>query len=113
MPSETEDEVDRWAQSAALLHSNGDAVDVAVKDGRIVSVRDHEPSRANHGYLDPWDLFGWRANNFSHRLTRPLVLEGGRHVEIHQDTEVCRIECLCLGGTTNPKRHPTLQGIAF
>ena len=28
--------VDRWVQSAAVLHSNGDGLDIAVKDGRIV-----------------------------------------------------------------------------
>ena len=26
--------VDSWAQGASLLHSNGDAMDIAVKDGR-------------------------------------------------------------------------------
>jgi hypothetical protein len=30
--------VDRWVQSAAVLHSNGDGIDVAVKDGQIVGV---------------------------------------------------------------------------
>jgi hypothetical protein len=28
--------VDRWVQSATILHSGGDAMDIAVKDGRIV-----------------------------------------------------------------------------
>ena len=32
-------DVDRWVQSAAVLHSNGDGLDIAVKDGRIVGVR--------------------------------------------------------------------------
>ncbi|MEV0134396.1 hypothetical protein AB0H83_38805 [Dactylosporangium sp. NPDC050688] len=35
----TESIVDGWFQSASVLHSNGDAMDVAVKDGRIVGVR--------------------------------------------------------------------------
>ena len=35
----TEDDVDRWVQSASILHSNGDALDIAVKDGRIARVR--------------------------------------------------------------------------
>ena len=35
----TEEDVDRWVQSASILHSNGDALDIAVKDGRIVGVR--------------------------------------------------------------------------
>ena len=34
----SEDDVDRWVQTASILHSN-DALDVAVKDGRIVGVR--------------------------------------------------------------------------
>jgi hypothetical protein len=32
----SEGNVDRWVQSASILHSNGDALDIAVKDGRIV-----------------------------------------------------------------------------
>lgn len=28
------EEVDRWVQSASILHSNGDALDIAVKDER-------------------------------------------------------------------------------
>ncbi len=35
----SEDEVDHWVQTASILHSNGDALDIAVKDGRIVGVR--------------------------------------------------------------------------
>jgi hypothetical protein len=35
----SEEEVDRWVQTASILHSNGDAYDIAVKDGRIVGVR--------------------------------------------------------------------------
>jgi hypothetical protein len=31
-----EQDVDRWVQSASILHSNGDALDIAVKDDRIV-----------------------------------------------------------------------------
>lgn len=35
----TESEVDRWVQTASILHSNGDALDIAVKDERMVGVR--------------------------------------------------------------------------
>ena len=35
----SEDEVDSWVQTASILHSNGDALDIAVKRGRIVGVR--------------------------------------------------------------------------
>lgn len=32
----TVDDVDRWVQSASILHSNGDGLDIAVNYGRIV-----------------------------------------------------------------------------
>ena len=45
--------VERWVQSASVLHSNGDGIDIAVKDGRIVGVRGRAGDRVNHGRLDP------------------------------------------------------------
>lgn len=33
------EQIDRWVQSASILHSNGDALDIAVSGGRIVGVR--------------------------------------------------------------------------
>jgi hypothetical protein len=56
-------DVDYWVPSAAVLHSNGDGLDIAVKDGRIVGVRGRQADRVNHGRVDPKDLFGWQANN--------------------------------------------------
>jgi hypothetical protein len=47
-----EGDVDRWAQAASVLHSNGDAMDIAVKDHRIVGVRGRAGDRVNHGRLD-------------------------------------------------------------
>ena len=73
----SEDEVDSWHRSASILHSNGDALDIAVKDGRIVGVRGRGDDRVNHGRLGPKDLFGWQANNSPDRLTRPLVRRDG------------------------------------
>jgi anaerobic selenocysteine-containing dehydrogenase len=70
--------VDRWVQSAAVLHSNGDGLDIAVKDGRIVGVRGRAVDRVNHGRLDPKDMFGWQANASKDRLTTPLIRTGGR-----------------------------------
>ncbi|PWK30175.1 molybdopterin oxidoreductase family protein [Actinoplanes xinjiangensis] len=87
----SEHEVDRWARSASILHSNGDAMDIAVKDGRIAGVRGHAADRVNRGRLDPKDLYGWQANNSRDRLTRPLVREGGRLVETDWDTAMNRI----------------------
>src|SRR5690606_7750770 len=84
-PGVTEADVDRWVQSASILHSNGDALDIAVKDGRIVGVRGRAGDRVNHGRLGPKDLFGWQANASPDRLTRPLVRRGGELVETSWD----------------------------
>ena len=84
-------DVDRWVQSAAVLHSNGDGLDIAVKDGRIVGVRGRAVDRVNHGRVDPKDLYGWQANNSDDRLTRPLIREGGELVETDWDTAMGRI----------------------
>src|SRR5688500_4339442 len=69
------DDVERWVPSAAVLHSNGDGLYLAVKDGGIVGVRGRPDDRVNHGRLDPKDLFAWQANASPERLTRPLVRE--------------------------------------
>jgi hypothetical protein len=52
----SEDQVERWCRSASILHSNGDAMDIAVLDGRIVGVRGRADDRVNRGRLDPKDL---------------------------------------------------------
>jgi anaerobic selenocysteine-containing dehydrogenase len=85
------EDVQRWAKSASLLHSNGDAMDIAVVDGRIVGVRGRADDRVNHGRLGPKDLFGWQANASADRLTRPLVRVGGRLVETDWDTAMGRV----------------------
>ncbi len=79
-------QVDRWVRSASILHSNGDALDIAVKDDRIVGVRGREGDRVNHGRLGPKDLYGWQANHSPDRLTRPLVRRDGELVETDWDT---------------------------
>src|SRR5215207_5681296 len=81
----TEGEVDSWHRSASVLHSNGDALDIAVKDGRIVGVRGRADDRVNHGRLGPKDLFGWQANDSPDRLTRPLVRRDGELAEASWD----------------------------
>ena len=80
------EDVDRWVPSASILHSNGDALDIAVKDGRIVGVRGRGEDRVNRGRLGPKDLYGWQANHSPDRLTRPLVRRGGKLVETDWDT---------------------------
>src|SRR4051794_1165884 len=84
-------DVDRWVQTASILHSNGDAMDIAVKDDRIVGVRGRATDRVNHGRLGPKDLYGWQANAAADRLRRPLVREGGGPVETDWDTAMTRI----------------------
>ncbi|MET9030359.1 nitrate reductase [Nocardia sp. NPDC004168] len=86
-----EQDVDEWVQSASILHSNGDALDIAVKDGGIVGVRGRAGDRVNHGRLGPKDLFGWQANASPDRLTRPLIRVGGRLVETDWDTAMNRV----------------------
>jgi anaerobic selenocysteine-containing dehydrogenase len=83
--------VDRWVQSAAVLHSNGDGLDIAVKDGRIVGVRGRAVDRVNHGRLDPKDMFGWQANASRDRLTTPFVRVGGELRPCDWDTAMERI----------------------
>ncbi|MCP2624306.1 nitrate reductase [Mycolicibacterium smegmatis] len=90
-PGLTDDDVDRWVQSAAVLHSNGDGLDIAVKDGRIVGVRGRADDRVNHGRLDPKDLFGWQANHSGDRLRTPLIRQNGLLVESDWDTAMDRI----------------------
>jgi anaerobic selenocysteine-containing dehydrogenase len=85
------EQVDRWVQSAAVLHSNGDGVDIAVRDGEIVGVRGRAVDRVNRGRMDPKDLYGWQANASPDRLTTPLIRRGGRLVETDWDTAMNHI----------------------
>ena len=84
-------DVQRWVRTASLLHSNGDAMDIAVADGRIVGVRGRAEDRVNRGRLGPKDLFGWQANGSADRLTRPLIRRRGRLVETDWDTAMNRV----------------------
>jgi anaerobic selenocysteine-containing dehydrogenase len=79
-------DIDRWVQSATILHSNGDGLDIAVKDGQIVGVRGRAVDRVNHGRLGPKDLYGWQANNSPDRLTKPLIRREGKLVETDWET---------------------------
>jgi anaerobic selenocysteine-containing dehydrogenase len=71
------EEPDSWAQVASVLHSNGDAYDLGVKDGRLIGVRGRQQDRVNRGRLGPKDLFGWQATQSEDRLTRPLARRDG------------------------------------
>lgn len=81
-----EDDIDQWVQSASILHSNGDALDIAVKNQRIVGVRGRAVDRVNRGRLDTKDIYGWQANNSKDRLTTPLIRQDGQLVETDWDT---------------------------
>lgn len=85
------DEVQRWVRSASVLHSNGDALDIAVVDDRIVGVRGRADDRVNRGRVDVKDLYGWQANSSRDRLTRPLIREHGRLVDATWDEAMERI----------------------
>jgi predicted molibdopterin-dependent oxidoreductase YjgC len=75
----------------SILHSNGDAMDIAVAGGRIVGVRGRAGDRVNHGRLGPKDLFGWQANAATDRLRAPLIRKRGRLVETDWDTAMDRV----------------------
>jgi ferredoxin-nitrate reductase len=95
----TLEEPERWVQSACVLCSNGCALDIGVRGGRIVGVRGREIDRVNHGRLGPKGLHGWEANQSDARLKMPLVRREGELVEstweeamsliVSRTTEVC------------------------
>src|SRR5689334_24610799 len=58
-----EQEPETWVQSACVLCSNGCALDIGVKGGRIVGVRGRAEDRVNRGRLGPKGLHGWVANH--------------------------------------------------
>lgn len=80
-----EGDVERWVKTASVLHSDGDAMDLAIAGGRIVGVRGRGEDRVNRGRLGPKDLFGWQATQSADRLTTPLVRRDGKLVEASWD----------------------------
>lgn len=80
------DAVERWVRTASVLHSNGDAMDLAVAGGAIVGVRGRGDDRVNKGRLGPKDLFGWQATGSPDRLARPKIRRDGALVETDWDT---------------------------
>jgi anaerobic selenocysteine-containing dehydrogenase len=81
----TRGKVEKWVQSACVLCSHGCALDIGVRDGRIVGVRGRGIDRVNHGRLGPKGLYGWQANNSGDRLLHPLVRRGGELREASWD----------------------------
>jgi anaerobic selenocysteine-containing dehydrogenase len=87
----SEADVQRWVPTASLLHSNGDAMDIAVTDGRIVGVRGSARDRVNRGRLDVKDLYAWQANHSADRLTTPLIRSDGQLQPADWDTAMAQI----------------------
>ena len=87
-----ERDVDRWVQSASLLHSNGDATRHR-GEGRADRRRPRPsaPTASIAAGSIPKDLFGWQANHHPDRLTRPLVREAGELVDSDWETALGRI----------------------
>ncbi len=79
------EEPDRWVQSACMLCSNGCAMDIGVKDGRMVGVRGRAVDHVNKGRLGPKGLNGWMANSSPDRLKRPLIRRGSSLQEASWD----------------------------
>jgi ferredoxin-nitrate reductase len=71
-----DEEPERWVQSCCVLCSNGCALDIGVKEGRMVGVRGRAVDRVNRGRLGPKGLNAWVANASADRLKRPLIREG-------------------------------------
>jgi anaerobic selenocysteine-containing dehydrogenase len=85
LDSRTLDAPQHWVQAACVLCSMGCALDIGVRDGRIVGVRGREGDRVNRGRLGPKGLHGWEANSSPDRLTRPLIWRDGRHAAASWD----------------------------
>ena len=83
-----ERDVERWVPSASVLHSNGDAIDFAVRDGRIVGrarpgARPGEPRPARS--QGPVRLAGERLARPAHATARPRGRPAGRDRLGHRD----------------------------
>jgi anaerobic selenocysteine-containing dehydrogenase len=72
------EEPDRWVQSTCVFCSTGCAVDLGVKENRLVGIRGRAVDRVNKGRLGPKGLHGWIANESRDRLTSPMLRRGNR-----------------------------------
>ncbi|WP_433500710.1 molybdopterin-dependent oxidoreductase [Sphaerimonospora sp. CA-214678] len=86
----TEADVEAWVPAVS---ADGDALDLAVRGGRVVGMRGRAGDRVNHGRLDPQERHAWRhvLRDRPRRLTRPLVREHGRLVETTWDVAMERV----------------------
>jgi anaerobic selenocysteine-containing dehydrogenase len=107
------EQVERWVPAASLLHSNGDAMDIAVLDGQIVGVRGKAGDRVNRGRLDVKDLYGWQANRSPDRLTAPLIREGSKLVPTDWDTAMTAVPNSCWSRTGRARSASTPRVSCF
>ncbi|BGP32817.1 hypothetical protein JCM10296v2_004601 [Rhodotorula toruloides] len=70
---EPEEKIEKWVQSCCVLCSNGCAMDVGVKDGKVVAVKGREQDRVNKGRLGPKGMYGWVSMNAEDRLKYPMI----------------------------------------
>ena len=104
----TEDDVDRWVQSACVLCSNGCACDIAVKDG--ADGRGPRPCRRS-GQPRATRAEGSLRQLAGHVQPGPahaaLIRENGRLVECDWDTAMARIversRSCCRAGAAQPR----------
>src|SRR4051794_35949937 len=82
---------EHWVRSCCVLCSHGCALDIGVRDGRIIGVRDLKTDRVNRGRQGPKGLHGWQANGSPDRLTRPLVRDNGGLREATWDEAMGRV----------------------
>src|SRR5579885_867256 len=100
---------EKWVQSCCLLCSNGCALDIGVRDGRMVGVRGRKEDRVNRGRLGPKGLHGWIANNASDRLKRPLIRRHGKFREAEWDEAMD----LVVSRTRELVKHFTSGAVGF
>ncbi|GAA5977989.1 hypothetical protein JCM11641_004350 [Rhodosporidiobolus odoratus] len=70
---EPEEKIEKWVQSCCVLCSNGCAIDVGVKEGKVVGVRGRAVDRVNKGRLGPKGMYGWTSIHGKDRLTTPMI----------------------------------------
>ncbi|MGE5496947.1 MAG: molybdopterin-dependent oxidoreductase, partial [Syntrophothermus sp.] len=104
-----EEEPERWVQSACVLCSNDCAIDIGVKEGKIVGVRGRANDRTNKGRLGPKGMYGWTANNSKDRLTYPMIRKNGKLEKASWDEAMD----LLVSRTKDIVRDHTASAIGF
>jgi anaerobic selenocysteine-containing dehydrogenase len=85
------EDVERWVPTASLLHSKGDAMDIAFAQGRMVGVHGRAADRVNRGRLDINVLHAWTAGRSHDRLRAPLIRRNRQLMETDWDTVMAAV----------------------